>query len=104
MIYKQGQRVVLEKDGRIGTLQNARGCHCGPNAEACWDIALDDGGGIQAHGGTFFVCSYYEKSLQAIKLVEGWMEQDSVNCEQCGGGPCKGTDKGRLTTNGNNTA
>lgn len=46
------QRVVLE-DGRLGTLENPRGCRCGPNQEPCWDIALDEGGGIQAHGGTF---------------------------------------------------
>lgn len=50
--FVSGQRVVLD-DGRPGTLCNPRGCRCGPNGEACWDIAFEDGFGIHAHGGTF---------------------------------------------------
>ena len=50
--FVPGRRVVLD-DGRFGTLCNPRGCFCGPNGEACWDIALDESGGVQAHGGTF---------------------------------------------------
>lgn len=50
--FLPGARVVLE-DGRPGTLKNPRGCYCGPHGEACWDIALDEVGGVQAYGGTF---------------------------------------------------
>ncbi len=46
-------------DGRVGKLSTPRGCYCGLNGEECWDIALDEGGGVQAHGGTF---SLVEKS------------------------------------------
>ncbi len=49
---RAGRRVRLN-DGRLGKLLSPRGCLCGPNKEACWDILLDDETGIQAHGGTF---------------------------------------------------
>lgn len=55
--FASGQRVVLD-DGRHGTLENPRGCFCGPNGEACWDIGLlGEAGGVQAHGGTFRLSS-----------------------------------------------
>ncbi len=50
--WKPGDIVRLE-DGGVGTLQNPRGCFCGPKGEECWDIGVPEGGGIQAHGGTF---------------------------------------------------
>ncbi len=51
--WKPGDKARL-KDGRVGTLQNPRGCFCGPKGEECWDIAFDDEeGGIQAHGALF---------------------------------------------------
>lgn len=52
--FVPGARVVLE-DGRIGILRNPRGCFCGPSGEACWDIAMDEASGVQAHGGTFYL-------------------------------------------------
>lgn len=51
--WKPGQIVVLN-DGKLGRMDNPRGCFCGPNGEACWDIALvGETGGVQAHGGTW---------------------------------------------------
>jgi hypothetical protein len=58
------------EDGRLGTLANPRGCYCGANGEACWDIALDEGGGIQAHGGTF--------RAEGPRVVDG-----SSSCPEC---------------------
>lgn len=59
--FKPGMRVVFIRDsvcghakaGTKGTLFQPRECNCGPNGERCWDIDLDTGGGIQAHGGPF---------------------------------------------------
>ena len=49
---RAGRRVRLA-DGRLGKLSTPRGCCCGPNKEECWDISLDEGGGIQGFGGQF---------------------------------------------------
>ncbi len=54
--FVPGASIVLD-DGRSGTLCNPRGCQCGPHGEACWDISLSEGGGIQAHGGRFRLAS-----------------------------------------------
>lgn len=51
---KAGNRVRFLDDGKVGILQNPRGCFCGENGEACWDVAYEaEPGGVQAHGGTF---------------------------------------------------